>query len=1066
MATLLGLMVCAQGRITVSGTVTAKDDGQPIPGVSVLVKGTKSGTFTDENGKYSLPNVAANAILQFSSIGYSTIEIPLNGRAVVNAELNVDAMSLDETIIVAYGTAQKGTFTGAASVVRSNDIKDVPTISFENALNGKVAGLQVTQGSGQAGSTTTMHIRGIGSMNASTEPLYVIDGVPVIQGNIGQMSDYNYNTNNVMSTLNPDDIESITILKDAAASALYGSRAANGVVVITTKRGRIGKPTVSFKASLSFSPSWATKNYEIASAYDQAAMEYEVFYDYAITPKSEGGRGQDEAGANSYALGQINTAARWKNHGYIITSEGTGRYAKLNIGVVDGAEKRLNKYYDWEKALFSTGIYQSYDIAVSGGSDQATYYSSLSYTRDKGRALDNNFTRISGRLNLNQKIGKFFEFMTNVNIGKTKTVGFNDTRNMRSNHFMATRNMLFQFYWPYYYNDENEPYKSFNSYCYNSLYYRGLWDNSARAFKVQVSETATAHILPGLDLKTIFSYDNTDSKDHYYINAEHYNGSSSKGTVHEMSTNYSKIVSSTTLNYNTTFAEKHSLGLLLGFEAEKNKIEFIRATGTFLPGSMDVVAVAGNKDASAYNWGNSLASVLSKAEYGYDNRYYASASFRRDGSSKLGENNRWGNFWSLAASWRLSNENFIKDNVAWISNLRLRASYGVNGTLPSDNYGWRSLSRVTSKYMSNPGSVLYTIGDAELTWETNYTTNLALEFGLFNQRLYGTIEWFTRDSKNLLQDVPLPTATGFSSTLKNIGKINNRGFELELGGEIIRNSKWKWDASLTASFISSKVKKLYGGEDIIWYDPTGGDDRAQYIYREGEPTLAFYGKEWGGVNPDNGRQVWIANIKDASGNPITALTSELEAKGYFLYNNKIAHYDYDMVEQKIIGNATPKVYGGLSTSASWKGISLGLNFIYKLGAKFYDGAEKDVNDDGYYWTRTRSAYVAKNRWTTPGQQTDIPQIRGIDLTDAMEYSSRFLHNGNFLRLKTISLGYTLPKNWVSRVKMQNARVFFSGTNLLTFAKWKEVDPEVGPYGTRGWETPFSKTYTFGIEFTF
>ncbi|MBR4802399.1 MAG: TonB-dependent receptor [Bacteroidales bacterium] len=1061
-----GIMVYAQGKVTVSGTVTAKDDGLPIPGVNVLVKGLKTGTFTDANGKYSLPNVPANATLVFSSIGYTTLEVPVGNKAVVNAVLSADAMSLDETIVVAYGTAKKGTYTGAASVVRNDAIKDVPTTSFENALNGKVAGLQVTQASGQAGSTTTIHIRGIGSMNASTEPLYVIDGVPVIQGNIGQMSDYNYNTNNVMSTLNPDDIESITVLKDAAASALYGSRAANGVVVITTKRGKVGKPVVSFKASVSLSPSWATKNYEVASAEDQAALEYEVFYDYSITPKSEGGRGTDEAGANKYALGQINTNARWKSHGYVITSDGTGRYAKLNIGVVDGAEARLGKYYDWEKALFSTGVYQTYDISVSGGNDQATYYSSISYTRDKGRALDNNFSRISGRINLNQKVGKFFELMTNVNIGKTKTVGYNDTRNMRGNHFMATRNMLFQFYWPYYYDDPNEPYKVFNSYCYNSLYYRKLWDNSARTFKVQASETATAHILPGLDLKTVFSYDNTENKDHYYVNAEHFNGSSTDGAVHEMSTNYSKIVSSTTLNYNTTIAEKHNLSFLAGFEAEKNKTEFIRASGTFLPGSMDVVAVAGTKDANAYNWGYSIASVLSRVEYNYDNKYYASASFRRDGSSKLGKENRWGNFWSLAGSWRISNEDFIKENANWISNLRLRASYGVNGTLPTNNYGWRSLSTVTSKYMSNPGSILSSIGDADLTWETNYTTNLALEFGLFDQRFYGTIEWFTRDSKNLLQDVPLPTATGFSSTLKNIGKINNRGWEIELGGDIVRNKDWKWDASVTASFLKSEVKKLYDGEDIIWFDPTGDDDRAKYIYREGESTLAFYGKEWAGVNPDNGKQVWVANLVDDNGKPITALTSDLESDGYFMYNGKISHYDYDMVEEKIIGKATPKVYGGINTNVSWKGITLGMNFIYKLGAKFYDGAEKDVNDDGYYWTRTRSAYVAKNRWREPGDKTRVPRISGLDLTDAMQKSSRFLYNGNFLRLKTITLSYNLPKNWISKIKMQNARVFFSGTNLLTIAGWKEVDPEVNQYGTRGWETPFSKTYTFGVEFSF
>ena len=1052
-------IMLAQSKATVSGTVSAKDDGQPIPGANVLVKGTKIGAFTDANGKYSIPNVPKNAVLVFSSIGYTTQEIPVAGKAVINVVMASDAMALDETIVVAYGTAKKGTYTGAASVVKSDAIKDIPTASFENALNGKVAGLQVTQSSGQAGSTSSIRIRGIGSMNASNEPLYVIDGVPATQGNVGQMSGYNYNTNNVMSTLNPEDIASITVLKDAAASALYGSRAANGVVVITTKRGKSGKPSVSFKASVSISPSWATLNYASASAYDQVAMEYEIFWDYRYSS------GKTEEQCNTYALNSINNGARWKNHGYAITSDGTGRYAKLNIGVVDGAEKRLNKYYDWNSELFKTGVYQNYDISVSGGNDQTTYYSSISYTKDKGRALDNQFTRVSGRVNLNQKVGEHFEFMTNVNVGRTKTVGFNDTRNTTSNYFMASRNMLFPQYWPYYYNDETKPYLKFNGYCYNPKYYHNKWQNSSRALKLQASETLTLHIIDGLDARTVFSYDNTEVLDHYYISAEHYDGAGTNGEIHEITTNYNKMVSSTQLTYQKTFAEKHNISLLAGFEAEKNKTEFMRASGSYLPTLIHTVAVAGTLDANGYSWGNSLASILSRAEYNYDGKYYASASYRRDGSSKLGKDNRWGNFWSVAGSWKMSNENFIKA-IPMISNLRLRASYGVNGTLPSDNYGWRSLSSFTYNYNSMPGSFISTIADPDLTWETNYTTNLALEFGLFDQRLYGTIEWFNRDSKDLLQDVPISTVTGYSSKLQNIGKINNKGWELEVGGAIIRNDQITWNASITASFLKSDVKKLYGGDDIIWYDPTGSDDRAKYIYREGESTLAFYGREWAGVNPKDGQNVWYANLVTADNKADNELTAEREADGYFMYNGRLATNNYEKTNEKIIGDATPKVYGGINTDITWKGITLGLNFIYKLGGKLYDGAEKDVNDDGYYWTRTRSRFVAENRWTHEGQKTTVPQIRGIDLTDAMIKSSRHLHAADFLRLKTITLGYNLPKSWISKVKLANARVYCSAQNLWTWAAFKEVDPEVNSYGTRGWETPFCKVITFGLELNF
>jgi len=1049
---LLSTMMFAQ-KVTVSGTVTSKDDSQPVPGTNVQVKGTKIGAFTDDNGKYTIANVPANATLVFSSIGFTTQEVGVNGRSVVNVQLSADAMALDETIVVAYGTAKKGTYTGAAAVVKNDAIKDVPTASFESALNGKVAGLQVTQSSGQAGSNTKIHIRGIGSMNASTEPLYVIDGVPVSQGQSGQMSSYTYSTNNVMSTLNPDDIESITVLKDAAASSLYGSRAANGVVVITTKRGKSGKATVSFKASVALSPSWATKNYETANAQEQAEMLYEIYYD------SQEQNGKAAATCSSYAISHLNQSDRFKKYGYVISADGTDRYSKISITTVDGAEKRLNKYYNWSDHLFKTGVYQTYDMAVSGGNDNATYYSSLSYTKDKGRALDNSFSRISGRVNLNQKVGKLFEFTTNVNIGKTKTIGFNDSRNVRNNYFLASRNMLFPFYWPYDYADENTPMLQYNSYCYNPLYYHDKWSNSSRTLKVQASQTLTLHILDGLDAKTIFSYDDAETHDRYYLSAEHYYGSGTGGEIDIMSTDVNKMVSSTTLNYNLTFAEKHNIALLAGFEAEKNKTEYQRSTGTHLPSAISTVAVAGVVDASAYSWGNSLASFLSRAEYNYDNRYYASASFRRDGSSKLGKDKRWGNFWSVAASWRITNEAFMK-SVPWISSLRLRASYGVNGTLPSDNYGWRTLSAYTMKYQQNPGSIISTIADPNLTWETNYTANLALEFGLFDQRLYGTIEWFNRDSKNLLQDVPIASVTGYSSKLQNIGKINNKGLEVEIGGDIIRNKEITWSASVTASMLKSKVKKLYNGEDIIWYDPTGGDDRCKFIYREGESTLAFYGREWAGVDPSNGNNVWYVNGTADEESKLT------EGTTYFKYKGRWATNSYNTANEKIIGKADPKIYGGINTNVAWKGISLELNFIYKLGAKFYDGAEKDVNDDGYYWTRIRSSYVAKHRWTHAGQLTTVPQLRGNDLEDAMAKSTRHIHQGDFLRLKTITLGYNLPKNIISKAALSNARVYCSATNLLTWAAYKEVDPEVNDYGTRGWETPFCKVITFGLELTF
>ena len=1042
-------------QTTVTGTVTAADDGSTIAYANVQEEGTTNLVFTDDNGKFSI-NVPADGNLIVSFMGYVTQKVPVNGKAVVNIVLAPEAVQLDETIVVAYGTAKKGTYTGAASVLKADAIQDVPTTSFENALNGKIAGVQITQSSGQAGAASSIRIRGIGSMNASNEPLYVIDGVPVNSGDTGQMSDYISGTsNNIMNTLNPSDIESITVLKDAAASSLYGSRAANGVILVTTKRGKMGKPTITFKASVGITPSWAYNNYEAASAQDQIQIEYEIFHDYRVN-----GSKYTEEKASQYAVNQLNT--RFGKHGYKFTADGTDRYAHINIDVLESDDPEINarlqerkgKFFDWEKELFRTAVFQTYDLSVSGGTESTSYYSSFAYTSDKGRAITNQFERLAGRVNVVQKVGKHVELQTNINIARTEQEGFNDTRNTNTNYFMQTRNLLWPFYWPTNYKTGDLFTDRFGSLARNHVYYQDKWENSSVNFKVQAAEKLTVHLFDGLDLSSNFSYDNTEVKDHVYYSAEHFTGSSVNGSIDEMSTNYEVVTSTTLLNYNKTFGDKHNLSAMVGFEAENKKTVFQRSSGENLPTSaLNTVATAGTLDANAYRWGSSIASIISKLDYQYDGRYFVSGSFRRDGSSKLAPATRWGNFWSVAASWKINNEKFMRD-INWISNLRLRGSYGINGTFPSDNYGWRSLASYTYKYNGNPGSALSNVPNENLSWETSYTTNVALEFGFWDQRLYGTIEYYNRDSKGLLQDVPISTITGFSSTLQNIGEINNRGWEFEIGGDIIKTKDWNWSASFTGALLKSEVTELYGGNPINWSDPTGGDARVAFRYAEGHSTLAVYGREWAGVDPETGNNVWYMN------------DPEDDTKGDFLYNGRGATLTKDKANQTFLADLNPKFQGGFNTNVSWKGIDLGLNFIYKLGSKIYDAAEKDVDDDGYYWERIRSKRVAENRWTTPGQVTDIPKISGLDLEDAMGTSSRHIHNGDFLRLKNISLSYNFPKHLVNKIGLGSARVYFNGQNLVTIAAFKEVDPEVNQYGSRGWETPFGKTYTFGVEFTF
>ena len=1024
---VMGAGVMAQ-TATVSGTVFAEDNNEPIIGASVLVKGTTLGAVTDIEGKFTILNVPGTAkTVIVSFVGMQKVEAAI--KPAMKVVLKSDSELLDEVMVVAYGTAKKSSYAGSASLVKADALKDIPTTSFENALNGKVAGLQLTNNSGQAGSAPAIRIRGIGSMNAGNEPLYVVDGVPVSSGNTGQMSGELYSTNNIMNTLNPEDIESISVLKDAAASSLYGSRAANGVILITTKKGQIGKPVVTLKAEVGFTPCWATDNYETASVQENVNMLYTVFHDARTS-----GKGETDEKAAAYAIGQLNS--RFNKHGYQFTTNGTGAYENVNILEYDNSG-RGGKYYDWDKAYFRTAIYQTYDMSVSGATQNTNYYTSLSYTQDEGRLKMNSFDRVSGRLNLTQKVGKFLELTTNASLARTKKSGYNDTR----------------LYWPTDYKTGELWTERYGSYAYNGLYYDKEWENGSTSTKIMAAETLTLHLMPGLDLRSIYSYDNTTVKDHIYYSANHYKGSADNGNVNEYRTTYEKMVTSTTANYTGTF-DKHTVGTMVGFEAEKNKTDYVRATGSNLAVStIHTVSTAGTQTSAGYSWGNSMVSVLSKLDYNYDERYFISGSYRRDGSSRLSKQERWGNFWSVAGAWNIMREGFMS-KYSFLSNLRIRASYGINGTLPSDNYGYMSLMSYTSKYMGNPGGTITTVTNDKLSWETSYNTNVGIDFGFFGQRLRGTVEYFNRDSKNLLQDVPISMVTGFSSTLRNVGCINNHGVEVELSGDIIDSKGWLWSAGVNATFLRSEVKELYGGADIIWYDPTSSDSRAQYVYREGQSTLAFYGYEWAGVDKTNGKNVYYVN------DPKNGKAGDFE------YNGRGATYDYNNANYTIIGNAVPKVYGGINTSVSYKGIALSLGFTYKIGGDLYDGAYMDVADDGYYWERIRAKSYYNNLWTPDHTNGTEPRIEGVDLDDPQQYSSRHLFNASYLRLKNLSLAYTLPKAMTRKAFIENARLFFTTSNLWTIAKYKEADPEVSEYGTRGWETPIGKTFVVGVELKF
>lgn len=1052
--TSMCLMACSAMQVVnaqqtaVAGKITDVN-GDPLSGVTVTIKGTSIGTSSNESGLFTL-NANPNATLVVSAVGFQTQEVNLARRKTLSLKLVSNDQALDEVIVVAYGTAKKSTYTGSASSIKQDEIKDVPTTSFESALNGRIPGVQITATSGQAGATSSVRVRGIGSMNASSDPLYVIDGVPVVSGNVGQMNDQINSTSNIMSTLNPADIESITVLKDAAASALYGSRAANGVIVITTKRGKTGKPTLNLRSSIGFTPTWATNNYEAADPQAQINMEYQIFHDYRTSNKKPNSTEYySDAEASTYALGQINN--RFNKHGYKFEVPDASRMANVKIlGMTDGIENREGKFFDWEDYLFRTGIFQTNDLSLSGGTESTKYYSSLSYTKDKGRAIMNAYDRVSGRLNLSQKVFKNVDYDVNLNLANTSKTGFNDTRSTGANPYFQSRNLLFPFYHPTDYKTGKPWTAQYGSLAYNSDYYNQQWDNNSKTLRLSALQSLSWKITDGLVAKTIFSFDNSEVKEDLYFSALHFNGLTDKGSSSKWSTNIRKYVSTSTLNYTKSFG-LHNVSALAGFETEKNTTDYQFSNSVNLASSTSTsIGTGSNFKAEAYGWGSNLMSGLGRLDYNYGEKYFLGGSFRRDGSSRLSPDNRWGTFWSVSGAWSLHKEEFLKNALPEVNNLRLRASYGVNGTLPTDLFAWKTLLYYRSNYKSNPGGVVTGLGNPNLTWEKSYTYDLALEFGLFKNRLSGSVEYFNRDSKGLLQDVRSSGTTGFYSTLQNIGVINNSGIEVDLGGDLIATDKFKWSARVNAAFLTSKVKKLDEGKDVVWTDPTGNDNRAEFVYREGASVLSFYGYEWAGVNPENGKNVWYTNNSVSD----------------FDYNGRAATYNYGKADRVIIGSAVPKVYGGINTDFEYQGFSLGFNFNYKIGGKLYDGAEKDVNDDGYYWERIRSKQYYDNMWSPSNPTGTQPKIDGNDLTDAIQFSSRHIYNASFIRLKNINFAYRLPTHIVEKAKIANALIFFNGTNLFTASKYKMADPEVNQYGTRGWEMPFGKTYTFGIDISF
>ena len=1044
LTTLLMAFTLFAQNIAVRGTVTDANTGEPVAFASVLLKGTMTGTSTDAEGVYEL-TVPPRSTLVFSSIGYQTQEVAVEGRTVVNIMLAADAEFLEDVLVVAYGTAKKESFTGSAQTIKSEQIEKRTVANVTKALDGLAAGVQTTSGSGQPGAGASVRIRGFGSLNADSSPLYVVDGVPY-DGNI--------------NALNPNDIESMTIIKDASAGALYGARGANGVVIVTTKRGSEGAASVSFKGNWGIS-SRAIPRYETLNAYQWTEdLYYMIKNNYMAEGYPFNVAGpmalSDLSGGVNNVFG-INEeynpfsvpAAQLFNHE-------TGR---INDGVA------LKWDDDWLALCTApTPLRQEYQMTVQGGNKSNKYMFSVGYLNEEGLVKMTNFERFSGRANVESQIVEWFKTGLNANFAHNTTnmttLGSGQSSSSAYSNVFYSCQLMAPIY-PMYLRDAVGNYifdasgeKQYDwgenraagaSAGWNPLAnliddkYLNASDNvSGRTF-IELGGMKKG-ALQGLKLAVNFGFDLVSSKAKTYYNPYFGNAVSKNGLAEIADGRTFSYTFNQLLTWDRKFGDFH-VDLLAGHEAYSYNYQYLMGYKSGYPfGNMYELAPATTlEDTNSYTNTYRVESFLSRANFDFADKYYLSASYRRDGSSRFHKDVRWGNFWSVGASWRISQENFMR-SIRWIDNLTLKASYGVQG---NDNlgslYAWQAFYSLGYPNGANPGAVVSSLESKELKWEKNENLNVGIEARLLN-RLSLSLEYYNRYTQDMLMSYPMAVSLGFSGYDKNIGNMQNRGFEASITTDIIAKQNTRWSMTLMASTIKNKVLHLADKPEIV---------NGNYIIKEGETLNSFYLPESAGVDPATGSKLyWVWDV-DEEGNPGEKYVTDSFQKASTC--------------KRVCGSRMPIVYGSWSNVFQLGNFDINIMTTYSLGGKI---------NDGVYRTLLYSTYIGEaghvdrlTAWKQPGDITATPRIdlKGsydIALTDDE------LFDASYFAIKNVTVGYTLPAKASKAIGMKELRVSLSADNIKMFSALKGMDPQYNFSGGTGYSYTPTRTISVGLDLKF
>ena len=987
---LLLAIAPAFAQTVVKGTVTSADDGMPLIGVSIVEVGTTNGTVTDFDGNYEL-EVVGSAQIQFSYIGYKTRT--LNAMPLLNVVMESDAIMMEEVVSLGYSSLKKAELSSAVVTVSSDALTDVTTSDVGNMLQGKVAGVQITNAGGQPGDAAQIRIRGTGSITAASDPVYVVDGV-------------------MGGSFSPQDVESISVLKDAGATGIYGAAAAGGVIVVTTKSGKKNeKITVDVKATAGAKQA-LYKNYRM--------MDSEELYNFHKSLYSKG----------------VFSAVYPKD--------------------------LLDRDYNWRDEFFRTGVIQDYYISVKGGSEKVGYYASLNYYGEEGTLITTGMDKFSANLNMNAQITKWLDMKARVNFSKS-SVEYPASWTMLDDAFnkMPWDN-------PYAYDAEGNQLDSYvqitgdtrsdngekwwSQNKWNSLYDTQYNYSRSNNFDLNANIQLNVHFTDWLSLSSTNTFSTGYYKSKSYTDPK----TATPGALGE-SIGLSQSFGTTNILKASYQWGDHSVNGMLGWEWGTWKSEYTSASGIGMPPGVDALNATSPESVSGYLMPGASWAAFAQAQYDYHKRYFVTATFRAEASSIFAPANRVGYFPSVAASWLISNENFMKDQDV-VSFLKLRASYGITGNNNIPAYKYLSTYSLSALYQNQVAALPSRLANPLLHWETANMAAVGIDLTFIN-RIDMSIDVYNTDNTGLLLNVPVAPSTGFYEVTQNAGSVRNQGIEYRLDANIINKGKWSWDLGFNIGFNKNRVTELPNHEAFL----QTASSVSQQV-KEGQDIYSWYMKEWAGVDPANGDPLWY--VVDAEGEYV------LDADG-----NKTTTNDYNATNAKVVGKATPLFSGGLNTQVSWNGIFLSLNTNFMYGNKIYNYTRQSSDADGAYvgynQLSIENSVQGWSRWEKEGDVATHPKPMLNGNKSANSISSRYLEDGSYFRIKNLTVGYELPKNLIKKAHMTRCRIYLSADNLWTATKFSGMDPEItlttSTYDLAGMYSntyPVGRTYQAGVEISF